>query len=188
MAVSRAVKSRGKGQAETSAPDLPATDAAPGAEAAPAGHGDTTESEARGSAPAGGLGDQAPAEASTASATDAGLGAGVTQAIADALANGPVKAVASPAVSAELAAAAAEELQRLLRKDFEEDIDDQELCGIVLCVVARISLWRGGRFFSTGETHMVEPIDVTREQLDRILAEPAFSCTFARIDREAASE
>ena len=197
MAVSRTVKSRGKGQAETPASDSPATDIAPGAEAAPAEvstaqavasagpegreHGDTTESDASGSASADSLGDQASAEAVTAPPAE--------EASAEAAGGSSGNAgEAWRAASPELAAAAHEELQRLLRVDFEQGIDGGASCGIVLCVGAQLPLWRGGRFFGTGETHVVEPIDVTREQLARILAEPAFTCAFVPVDHEAASE
>ena len=70
--------------------------------------------------------------------------------------------------------------QPILRCAFEDGIDDPAgaVGGVALHVTPTISIWRGGRHFSAGSTAVLEPVDVTREQLARILAEPTFTCIF----------
>ena len=162
-------------QASADAVTAPPAGEAP---ADPAGGSHAAEGDTSGPATIAESGGEAPKaagyEAPPADTDDVGQLAGVvTSALADGAASG------GP-VSAELAAAAAAELQRLMRSDFERDVATHGDAGgdIVLQVLPTITLWRGGRHFAAGQLAELTHCDVTWTELARILAEPAFHCTF----------
>lgn len=86
------------------------------------------------------------------------------------------RAVANPA----LAAAAREALQRRARSAFEADAADpgNGEGRFVLRVAPRLSIWRGGRYFTAGMVERLTFGDLSADQLRQVLGEPAFTCTF----------